>query len=96
MKSLNQIKQSLIDNKNKLYTEYPIRSMAIFGSYARMEQTGNSDLDVMVEFSDKIGIRFIDLAEEIERITGLKVDLVSKNGLKDKYFHAIQNDLIYV
>jgi uncharacterized protein len=70
--------------------------MAIFGSYARNEQKKESDLDVMVEFNGNIGIQFIDLAEEIESITGLKVDLVSRNGIKDRYFQAIKSELVYV
>lgn len=70
--------------------------MAIFGSYSRSEQNENSDLDIVVEFTDKIGIRFIDLAEEIEDLIGFKVDLVSKNGIKEKYLKAINSDLIYV
>ncbi len=70
--------------------------MAIFGSYARNESTDNSDLDILVEFNDGIGIRFIDLADEIENIVGLKIDLVSKNGIKDRYLQAINTDLVYV
>jgi len=70
--------------------------MAIFGSYSRGENTDESDLDVLVEFDGSIGIRFIDLAEEIEEIVGLKVDLVSRNGIKDGYLKAINPDLIYV
>jgi len=70
--------------------------MAIFGSYARREHNELSDLDILVEFSDRIGIRFIDLAEDLERIVGFKVDLVSKKGIKEKYFKSIDSDLIYV
>ncbi|MFP4093898.1 MAG: nucleotidyltransferase family protein [Cyclobacteriaceae bacterium] len=83
-------------NKPLLFEKYPIRSLAIFGSYARNEQISASDVDVMVEFHDKIGLRFIDLAEELEVMVGEKIDLVSKNGIKDKYLQAIQSDLIYV
>ena len=70
--------------------------MAIFGSYSRNENRNDSDLDILVEFNDKIGIRFIDLADEIENIVGVKVDLVYKDGIKEKYFKAIDPDLIYV
>lgn len=70
--------------------------MAIFGSFSRMENTDNSDLDILVEFKGKIGIRFIDLADEIENIIGFRVDLVSKTGIKDKYLQSIDPDLIYV
>lgn len=70
--------------------------MAIFGSYSRKEQTDSSDLDILVEFSDRIGIRFIDLADDLEEIVGFKVDLVSKKGIKEKYLKSIDSELTYV
>ncbi len=96
MKTLQEIKKILTDHKQQLYADYPIKSMAVFGSYARKEQDEMSDLDIIVEFNDKIGIRFIDLAEEIENLIGFKVDLVSRKGIKEKYFKQIQPDLTYV
>jgi hypothetical protein len=96
MKTLQEIKSTLHRHKQQLFSKYPIQSMAIFGSYARNEQVAKSDVDIMVEFNDKIGIRFIDLAEEIEDLIRAKVDLVSKNGIKERYYKAIESDLIYV
>jgi len=96
MKTLQEIRISLSSHKNRLFKEYPLQSMAIFGSYSRTEQNDTSDLDILVEFSDRIGVRFIDLAEELENIVGFKVDLVSKNGVKEKYLKSINSDLIYV
>lgn len=96
MRSLQEIQKSLESHKASLFQSYPLKFMAIFGSYSRKEQDGNSDLDIIVEFSDIIGIRFVDLAEELEDIVGLKVDLVSKNGIKEKYLSSIDSDLIYV
>lgn len=96
MKSLKDIKSTLESHKNRLFSTYPIQSMAIFGSYARNEETQDSDLDVVVEFHDKIGIRFIDLANELEKLMDMKVDLVSKNGIKKRYLQSIEDDLIYV
>ena len=96
MKTLQEIKLTLGRHKQHLFSDYPIKSLAIFGSYARREQSNESDLDIVVEFNDKIGIRFIDLAEEIEKLIGFKVDLVSRKGIKEKYYQKIQTDLTYV
>lgn len=96
MRTLQEIKNTLSSHKNRLFNDYPIKSMAIFGSYSRKEQNDSSDLDILVEFSDKIGIRFVDLADDIEKIIGFKVDLVSKKGIKENYLKAIHSDLIYV
>jgi predicted nucleotidyltransferase len=48
----------------------------------------------LVEFTSPIGIRFIDLAEELEEILKVKVDLVSKKGVKKKYLEALEPDLV--
>lgn len=90
------MRNKLSNHKQKIFHDYPIKSMAIFGSYSREKQDDSSDLDILVEFSDKIGIRFVDLAEELENIVGFRVDLVSKNGIKEKYLKTIDTELIYV
>jgi predicted nucleotidyltransferase len=90
------IKKILKENKNKLSEKYSLKAIAIFGSYARSEQNEDSDLDILVEFNDNIGIRFIDLADELERLLGLKIDLISKKAIKAKYLSAIEKDLTYV
>lgn len=95
MRSLQEIKTTLSNHKSRLFNDYPIKSMAIFGSYSRREQNDSSDLDILVEFTGNIGIRFIDLADELESIIGLNVDLVSKKGIKEKYLQSIDSDLIY-
>jgi len=96
MKTLNDIKKILAAHKEKLVEKYPIKSLAIFGSYSRNEQDEYSDLDILVEFSERIGVKFIDLADDLENLLGRKVDLVSKNGIKEKYLKMISSDLIYV
>jgi predicted nucleotidyltransferase len=96
MKSSNDIKTKLEDRKKELFEKYPIKTLAIFGSFARNEQTASSDLDLMVEFHSRVGSEFIELADELEDILGIKVDLVSKKGVKERYFERIKEDLIYV
>ena len=96
MKTLETIKKKLSGKKSALLKKYPIKSIAIFGSFARNEQNKDSDLDILVDFNDSIGIQFIDLADEIENELGIKIDLVSRNGVKDKYLKVIEEDLIYV
>ena len=70
--------------------------MAIFGSYARNEQTETSDVDVMVEFDGFIGLEFLAMSDEIENYLGIKTDVVKKKYMKPKFFSKIENNLIYV
>ncbi len=87
----------LQEAKPALQKSYGFTSLALFGSYSRNTAiAGKSDIDVMVEFPEPIGIRFIDLAYELEEILKHKVDLVSRKGIKPKYFKVIEQDLIYV
>jgi predicted nucleotidyltransferase len=82
--------------KKELALRYPLKSMALFGSISRADHHAKSDVDILVEFESGIGSRFIDFAEELEKALGMRVDLVSKNGVKPKYFEKIKKDLIYV
>lgn len=96
MTTLLEIKETLKNNKARLVTKYGLSDIAIFGSYGRGQQTANSDIDILVDFERPIGIEFIDLADELEKLLGTKVDLVSRNGIKPDYFNSIETDLKYV
>jgi hypothetical protein len=82
--------------KPELIKKYPIASIGLFGSIVRDDFTENSDIDIIVEFNDKIGIEFIDLADELEEKLNWKVDLVSRGGIKPKYLEVIEKQIIYV
>ena len=79
-----------------LEKQYAVSELGLFGSYVRNEQNDQSDIDILVEFKRPIGIEFVDLADLLEKELDLKVDLVSKNGIKPKYFSAIQPEIVYV
>ena len=96
MNSLEQSIAWLQVSKPELLANYPINRLAIFGSVSRQEDKVDSDIDILVELEKPIGLRFIHLAYTLERILKRKVDLVSFDGIKEKYFKEIQSDLIYV
>jgi Predicted nucleotidyltransferases len=82
MKSLEELKAKLEALKPTLKKRYKVETIAIFGSYSRGEQTNKSDLDVLVTFSEPIGLyRFIEVEEFISEKLGVKVDLVQKGAL---------------
>jgi len=83
------ITKVLKDNKLDLCTRYHLTSIGIFGSFTREDFQDDSDIDMLIDYDQPIGIEFIDLAEELKRILNRKVDLVLKNGVKPKYFDEI-------
>jgi predicted nucleotidyltransferase len=96
MTTLSDIKEILKSHKARLSTKYGLNNIAIFGSYVREQQTASSDVDILVDFIQPIGVEFIDLADELESLLRVKVDLVSKNGVKPDYFKQIETELNYV
>lgn len=82
MPTLGQIKSILAQHKPELSQKYHLRQLGIFGSYTREENSALSDIDLLVEFEEPIGLEFVTLAEELESLLGIKVDLVSINALK--------------
>lgn len=96
MLTKEEILKRLREHKGELQQKFPVKDIALFGSYARGEQTPESDIDVLVEFTDPIGWEFIDLLEDLEKIFyGVKVDLISKKGIKPHYLPYIEEDVIY-
>lgn len=80
---LDEIKRVLREYKSVLEKKYHVNTLGIFGSYIRNEQAGDSDLDILVDFSSPISLfEFIDMEEELSELLRIKVDLVSRNALK--------------
>ena len=91
-----EIIQTLRRHLPEIKQKFPVSTLALFGSYARDEQTANSDIDVLVEFNGDIGLEVVDLLDELEGILHHQVDLVIKRSLKPHYRPHIERDAIYV
>lgn len=97
MDSITIIKELIQKHKKDLRERYSVKTMGIFGSYARGDQSGKSDIDVLVEFDKPIGFfKFLELEEYLGEITGLKVDLVTKKALKPVIGKYILEDLVAI
>ena len=97
MKISETIFDSLKKIKPELTAKYSVNSIGLFGSIVRDDfSAATSDVDIIVDFSKPIGIEFIDLAEYLESVIQRKVDLVSKNGIKAKYFSQIESEIKYI
>ena len=96
MNKLAIIKQTLSQLKPELESRFFVNSIGVFGSVVRDDYNDASDIDIIVDFKKPIGIEFIDLADYIEGQLKSKVDLVSKNGVKAKYFREIESEIVYV
>jgi uncharacterized protein len=82
--------------KPALQQEFPLRRLALFGSWARDEQTDTSDVDILVDVDPSIGLRFVTLAERLELLLEQHVDLVSSRAVKPNLLKQIEAELIDV
>ncbi len=85
--------------RKKAYLEetYHVGSIGIFGSCRRGEEREESDVDILVEFSEVPGIfGFLRLERYLSEILGRPVDLVEKSALKPRIGRRILNEVIYV
>jgi hypothetical protein len=80
----------------ELSREFPVTGLAIFGSYARGTQTESSDIDILVDVDPSIGLRFVDLAERIESLLGVRADVVSRRAISPRHWAVIEEELVDV
>lgn len=68
-----------------LAAKYGVKELRVFGSYARGEAGPESDLDLLVdiEYGRGVARRFLGFCEEVERLLGMKVDVLTRRALHD-------------
>jgi len=92
-----QVIGKISSQKAFLEDKYFVKEIGIFGSVAREDQQVDSDIDILVDFKNPIGIfDFIRLEDYLSKLLGSKVDLVTKTGLKPVVKDEILNQTIYV
>lgn len=80
---LSEVRRALRSLLPILAERYHVASIALFGSYVRAEQQLESDLDVLVTFSETPSLfEFIRLEQFLSDQLGVRVDLVMRDALK--------------
>lgn len=76
---------------------FGVRSLALFGSYARDEAGPESDVDLLVEFEGPVTfLGYMDLIEYLEKLFGRRVDLGSPTDLRARVRPYVEKELIRV
>ena len=96
MYTREQVLDLLSRKKPELQGRYPISELGLFGSYARGDYHEKSDIDILVDFNDRIGIGLIKLAHELEDLFKQNIDLVSRRAIKPRYLPFVEKTLIHV
>ena len=100
MMSKEEITRILRENYPYLTSEYGVKRIGFFGSYARGVATKASDVDLVVEFERPIGFRFVELVEYLEHLLGKNVDVLTPAGIQgiriEQIARSIEESTIYV
>ena len=97
MQELDEIKDILNKHRDELREKYKITEIGIFGSYIRGDQKKESDLDVLVEFSEPVSLLDLIGAENyISDLIGRKVDLVPREDIRPELKQVILDEVVYI
>ena len=100
MLNREKIIQTLQEEMPYFTTEYGVKRIGLFGSFAKGIQTGNSDVDIFVEFERPIGLKFMEFGDYLEKLLGKKTDILTPAGIRSiRLRHVardIEENIIYV
>jgi predicted nucleotidyltransferase len=73
-----------------------VKSLALFGSVVRAEERPGSDIDILVEFTEPVGLfKFLDLKAYLEALLQCKVDLATRDALKRQLRDEILEEAVH-
>ena len=100
MSYLDEVIRKIKSQYPFLSSEFGIKKIGVFGSVAKQADKDKSDIDLVVEFERPIGLKFISLAEYLEKLFGRNVDILTKDGIRNirvkRVSTDIEKDIIYV
>ena len=93
--------QELIDKLTTIFEQFPIKRAALFGSYARGEQSDDSDVDIFLEidYTDVLPDIVFTIWDDVESGINLKADLLTHGSLETspkRFRERILNELRYI
>ncbi len=95
--NLNDLLKSRREEILKIAAKHGARNVRVFGSVARGEADSQSDIDLLVEF--KRGTTLLGhaaLVQELEDLLGVKVDVVSERGLRDRVRERVLREAVAI
>ena len=70
------------------------RKIAIFGSYVRGEEKPKSDIDIIVEFSERKSLlELVRIERELSEVLGIRVDLLTEKSISPYLIDTIRGEM---
>ena len=92
------LSSSNINSLQNYFSTQPVLKAYLFGSYARNEAINTSDIDVLVDldYSQFVGLEFVQMQLDLQDLLAQKVDLVSSRGLSKFIKPIIEKEKILI
>ncbi len=86
----------LIEAAPFIRREFGVKTLCLFGSMARGDNTGDSDVDISVDMPSTLGL-VVGLRLFLESLFGMSVDLIRRHSnLRPVFLSRIERDAVYV
>jgi predicted nucleotidyltransferase len=87
-------KEHLFKKIITLIKKHGVKKVAIFGSYARDEEKPKSDIDILVEFSERKSLlEHVKIERELSEAVGIKVDLLTEKAISPYLIDRIRKEM---
>ena len=95
---LDELMAVLSERKELLYRNFGVLDLAVFGSYAKNEQKASSDVDIYVQLKQesKTFDNFMELRFYLEKMLDRKVDLLTKESIREELQPKIFEEAVHV
>lgn len=88
---------SSIASINNYFSHQPVRKAWLFGSVARNEDTPESDVDILVDLDEGVGVfKLASMINDLEDMLDKAVDLVTSKSLLSWVKPSVDNDKILI
>jgi len=97
VQTVQNIRNTLEPHKAELARQYAVKRLGIFGSVIHGDARPDSDVDMLVEFSEPVGMfRFLALERKLTDMLGKNIDLATPGALKPLIRDDILRETVYV
>ncbi len=94
-RDIEEILATLRIHRDEFRTQYGVRSLGVFGSYVRGEDSPDSDLDLLVEYDEAPSLfQFVRFQYRLSELMGMRVDLVMKSALRPAIGEVILAEVV--
>lgn len=96
---INQERVQIIQRIQDFFLKEPVKRAWVFGSFSRMEEKPDSDIDILVDLDRSVPmglLKYAGMINELERILGRKVDLVAEGSIKPFAKDSINRDKVLI